>query len=84
MLRLALAAFLALFIGADKGDAHEFWISPEAYRAAVGDAVLADLRVGEEFRGSTQSYVPRNFTLRGRHADGTCSPSRAGSATCPR
>jgi hypothetical protein len=62
MLRLALAAFLALFIGADKSNAHEFWISPEAYRAAVGDAVLADLRVGEEFRGSAQSYVPRNFT----------------------
>jgi hypothetical protein len=77
MLRLALAALLALFVGADKGDAHEFWISPETYRAAVGDAVQADLRVGEEFRGAAQSYVPRNFTLRGRHARGTCSPSRA-------
>lgn len=61
MLRLALAALLALFIGVDKGDAHEFWISPETYRAPVGDAVLANLRVGEEFRGAVQSYVPRNF-----------------------
>jgi uncharacterized GH25 family protein len=85
MLRLALAAFLALFVGADKSNAHEFWISPEAYRAAVGDAVLADLRVGEDFRGSAQSYVPRNFdALRGRHAGGTCFRSRAGSVTCPR
>jgi hypothetical protein len=62
MLRLALAALLALFVWADKGDAHEFWISPETYRAAVGEAVQADLRVGEEFRGAAQSYVPRNFT----------------------
>ena len=61
MLRLALAALLALFAGADKGDAHEFWISPEAYRAAAGDGVLANLRVGEEFRGAAQSYLPRNF-----------------------
>lgn len=62
MLRLALAAVLALFIGGHKGAAHEFWISPEVYRAPVGDAVLANLRVGEEFRGAVQSYLPRNFT----------------------
>jgi uncharacterized GH25 family protein len=61
MLRLALAALLALFIGADKGDAHEFWISPEAYRAMAGDGILANLRVGEEFRGAAQSYLPHNF-----------------------
>lgn len=61
MLRFVLGAFLALFIGGNKSGAHEFWISPEAYRAEVGDAVLANLRVGEDFRGAVQSYVPRNF-----------------------
>lgn len=61
MLRLALAALLALFAGTDKGDAHEFWISPEAYRASAGDGVLANLRVGEEFRGAAQSFLPQNF-----------------------
>jgi hypothetical protein len=62
MLRLAIAATLALLPGVGKGIAHEFWISPEVYRLPAGEAVLADLRVGEEFRGAVQSFIPRNFT----------------------
>jgi uncharacterized GH25 family protein len=61
MLRYAAAAFLALFVVADKGLAHEFWISPETYRTASEAPVIADLRVGQDFLGATQSYVPRNF-----------------------
>lgn len=61
MLRFALAALLALLVGAHKGDAHEFWISPEAYRVPAGSAVLANLRVGENLRGAIQSYIPSHF-----------------------
>lgn len=61
MLRFALAALVALLVGAHKSDAHEFWISPEAYRVPAGSAVLANLRVGEEFRGAVQSFVPAHF-----------------------
>lgn len=61
MFRVALAATLALFFGAKMGIAHEFWIAPEGYRSSVGERVVANLRVGEDFRGGTQSYVPNNF-----------------------
>jgi hypothetical protein len=61
MPRLVLAALLALWVGVDKSDAHEFWIAPEAYRAAVGDSVLADLRLGDAFVGVARSYAPEDF-----------------------
>jgi uncharacterized GH25 family protein len=61
MLRLALAASLALVVGVEKGNAHEFWISPETYRAVVGDAVVADLRLGEDFRGIARGFEAENF-----------------------
>lgn len=41
--------------------AHEFWIEPQAYRIAPDEPLVADIRVGEEFSGSTYSYSPRNF-----------------------
>ncbi len=40
---------------------HEFWIDSEDYRIAPGDSVVARLRVGTEFEGSEQAYIPRNF-----------------------
>ncbi|MCU4651634.1 DUF4198 domain-containing protein [Roseibacterium sp. SDUM158016] len=61
MLRLAMAATLALSLGVGKVAAHEFWISPEAYRWPADASLVADLRVGEEFRGVPQSFIPRNF-----------------------
>lgn len=62
MLRLTVAATLALILAMGKVGAHEFWISPEAYQIETGDRIEAALRVGEEFRGATQAYIPRNFT----------------------
>jgi len=60
--------------------AHEFWIEPDAYQVAPGANLTGKLRVGEEFEGSEQSYLPRNF----RRFDMLCSgrmakvPGRAG------
>lgn len=61
MFRLAMAATLALLPGASQGFANEFWISPEVYRLPSGESVLADLLVGEEFRGAAQGFAPRTF-----------------------
>lgn len=61
MLRLAAAASFALAFGAGPGLAHEFWISPAMYRWPAGETVLADLRVGEGFRGGPQGFLPARF-----------------------
>ncbi|MBY4894196.1 DUF4198 domain-containing protein [Rhodobacteraceae bacterium N5(2021)] len=59
------SVYLALVIAAlavtDKATAHEFWIDPQDFTVEVGDALLADLRVGQEFSGAAMSYLPRNF-----------------------
>lgn len=58
-------AFLAIFIAAlavtDKAAAHEFWIDPQDFTIEVGETLLADLRVGQEFSGAAMSFLPRNF-----------------------
>jgi hypothetical protein len=62
MLRLAGVATLALILVSGKATSHEFWIAPEMYRWPSGQAVLADLRVGDAFQGAVQSFVPQSFT----------------------
>ncbi len=56
-----LAATVALLLLTDKGAAHEFWIDPQEFAIDVGDTLLADLRVGQEFSGAAMSFLPRNF-----------------------
>lgn len=41
--------------------AHEFWISPQAYRIAAGETISADIRVGQGFEGPASIYLPRGF-----------------------
>lgn len=38
--------------------AHEFWIDPLAYQIEAGTEIKAELRVGEEFGGTTYPYRP--------------------------
>lgn len=40
---------------------HEFWIDTEAWQVAPGAPIVADIRVGEEFKGSAFSYLPPRF-----------------------
>lgn len=58
-----LALTLAILGLTDKAAAHEFWIDPQEFVIAQGDVLLGDLRVGQEFSGSTMSYLPRNFEV---------------------
>ncbi|MEL7114674.1 MAG: DUF4198 domain-containing protein [Pseudomonadota bacterium] len=41
--------------------AHEFWISPANYTIEVQDQLVADIRVGENFKGSPSPYLPSRF-----------------------
>jgi hypothetical protein len=56
-----LAVTLALLFLADKAAAHEFWIDPQDFTLEAGEALRADLRVGQHFSGAAMSYLPRNF-----------------------
>lgn len=60
MRRLALIA-AAWMVGAAPALSHEFWISPERYEIAPGEALEAHLRVGQDFKGSVYAYIPDNF-----------------------
>lgn len=58
--RAALAIVLGL-CAPMAARAHEFWIEPQAYALAPGDALRASLKVGEMFAGASYPYVPDNF-----------------------
>ena len=60
---VVLAVTLAFFATSHKAVSHEFWIDPLDFDVAVGEPVIAHLRVGEDFVGSSMSYLPRNFEL---------------------
>lgn len=62
MLRILAAATLATFAAVGKSPAHEFWIDAQAYTIAPGDELVAALRVGQDFAGTSQSYIPERFT----------------------
>ncbi|MEM7296020.1 MAG: DUF4198 domain-containing protein [Pseudomonadota bacterium] len=61
--------------------AHEFWIDPQAYQVAPGTPIVADIRVGQDFKGSANAFLPqrierfeiitgrRNATAAGRIGD---------------
>ncbi|MGJ8585192.1 MAG: DUF4198 domain-containing protein [Marinosulfonomonas sp.] len=40
---------------------HEFWISPVQYSVTTDENIVADLRVGQNFKGGAFAYIPDNF-----------------------
>ena len=50
----------AIFAGS--ATAHEFWIDAEAYHVAPGEQIVANLKNGQVFEGTSLSYLPRNFS----------------------
>ncbi|MHA6326070.1 DUF4198 domain-containing protein [Roseivivax sp. CAU 1753] len=58
--RAILATLLASGMSAP-ALAHEFWIQPTQYQVAAGGDVVADIRVGQDFKGVAYSYIPPNF-----------------------
>ncbi len=41
---------------------HEFWIEPEKYQVESGAPVQANLKNGENFKGTTQAWFDKRFT----------------------
>ncbi|MEM1235521.1 MAG: DUF4198 domain-containing protein [Pseudomonadota bacterium] len=58
MRRLTLAFVSVLFLASPIA-AHEFWIDPESHVIAPGQSAVANIRVGESFKGLAQSYFTR-------------------------
>ncbi len=61
MRRLILSLTALLWAGAAPLAAHEFWISPKAYTIEPGGQLVADIRVGQMFRGAAYAYIPNEF-----------------------
>lgn len=55
-----LALTIAILPSASQS--HEFWIDPLSATVAVGDEIQAELRVGENMKGSKMIYNPSSFT----------------------
>lgn len=59
---LAPLLFLAApLLSTVSAQAHEFWLSPEQYEVAPGAPLVADIRVGQNFKGVAYSYLPNNI-----------------------
>lgn len=56
-----MTAALAFALGANAVQSHELWIAPVNHQIESGAAVVADVRVGQEFEGPAHSYFPRNY-----------------------
>lgn len=52
---------MCLLAGAAPAAAHDFWIEPAEFRPAVGASVPVVLRIGEDFTGTSQPFVPEWF-----------------------
>ncbi len=59
LLSLSLSALLAV-APALPAISHEFFIQPQAYMVAPDAPLIADIRVGQQFKGSAYSYIPQN------------------------
>jgi len=58
---LLLASILAMvipMIGGAGSNAHELWIEPQTSAIEVGDQVITDIIVGQDFTGNAQIYLP--------------------------
>jgi uncharacterized GH25 family protein len=54
--------------------AHEFWLEPEQYLLSSGQALIANARVGENFKGDSYAYLPSYFTAFDLSINGKTSP----------
>lgn len=59
MPRIFPVLLAALLLAARPALSHEFWIAPQNYQVESNARLLADLRNGQEFRGSAYPYFDR-------------------------
>ncbi len=60
--RAVLACLALLLLGlTGPAAAHEFWIEPKEFRVEPGSRIVADLKVGQHFRGGAYPYLKSKF-----------------------
>ncbi|WP_108837776.1 DUF4198 domain-containing protein [Tateyamaria sp. Alg231-49] len=62
---MKLSPFVLIFwcaIFASSATAHEFWIEADRYQVAPGENIVANLKNGQVFEGTTLSYFTRSFS----------------------
>ena len=57
-----IPVLLALLLAAPPAAAHEFWLAPDAYQVAPGEAIAAATRNGERFSGRSLPFLPARTT----------------------
>ncbi|MEM9797561.1 MAG: DUF4198 domain-containing protein [Pseudomonadota bacterium] len=67
-------AAIALCILAPMAQAHEYWIDAQDYTVTTDQEVTATFRNGEEFQGSSYSYIPRRSVRFDMVVDGEVRP----------
>lgn len=58
---LSIGASLAMMFSASAALAHELWLDTYSYQIAPSDNIVSDIKVGQDFSGGVQSYLPNNF-----------------------
>lgn len=61
MIPIRFALVIWCLIYASVATAHEFWIEPRAFQVAPEAQIAADLKNGENFKGTSLSYFDRNI-----------------------
>ena len=78
--RQLTAALIATLGMAHSASSHELWLDPEEFAVPVGQMVRIDIRVGENFAGGAQPYLPNRTERLEIYAGGEGQPveGRAG------
>ena len=59
--RLMLTASLLMLLSSASVNAHEMWIEPVNYSLKLGDKILANEIVGQDFKGNKYAYLDSSF-----------------------
>jgi uncharacterized GH25 family protein len=82
----ALLLLVGAFVSAN-AQAHEFWLSPNRYRAAAGDTIEVTAHIGTGFRGELKPYAASrvvHFSLRHARSIDIAHLARNGDAVMAR
>ena len=60
--RLILTTWSALILTAS-AQAHEYWLEPAVFQVEPGEEITGNLKNGQDFKGSTFSYIGSRFDL---------------------
>ena len=69
-----LLSVLSLTLAATFAQAHEYWISPDQYQVAPGEAIRADFRNGQHFEGIRLAFFSKSTRLFEYISDGVATP----------